>query len=74
MKLTVRQTQVVALVAKGCSDKRIASELGISTETVRDHVEQAARRVGVQGRPRLGLTIFFLTSHIPKNGDTEGMP
>jgi DNA-binding NarL/FixJ family response regulator len=57
--LTTRQAQIVERVAKGFPDKRIAAELGISIDTVRYHIQEAATRIGGNVRPRHALTLFF---------------
>jgi DNA-binding NarL/FixJ family response regulator len=58
--LTERQAEVVKYVARGLPDKRIAAELGISIDTVRRHVQDAAARIPGEARPRHRLTLFFL--------------
>jgi DNA-binding CsgD family transcriptional regulator len=58
--LTQRQAQVVERVAKGLPAKRIAVELGISVDTVRNHIKSVAARIPGEGQPRHRLTLFFL--------------
>ncbi len=48
--LTPRETQVLALLAEGMSNKAIASELGISPETVKDYLENVFRKLEVRDR------------------------
>lgn len=48
--LSHRQVECVTLVAKGFSDAQIARKLGISVETVHDHIEAAKRRYGAKKR------------------------
>lgn len=50
MPLTGRQAQVAAGIAKGLRNAEIADELGISLHTVRRHIEQMFRRLGVNNR------------------------
>lgn len=50
MPLTGRQAQVAACLAKGLRNAQIADELGISLHTVRRHLEQMFRRLGVNNR------------------------
>jgi DNA-binding CsgD family transcriptional regulator len=45
--LTPRQFEAVALVAQGLSNKEIASKLGITEETVKDHVSASIKRLKV---------------------------
>jgi DNA-binding NarL/FixJ family response regulator len=49
-RLTVRQKEVLDLVATGKSNKQIASALGISEGTVKVHVYAAFRALGVHNR------------------------
>lgn len=58
-ELTRRQAQVVERVARGLPDKRIAVELGISVDTVRQHIQAAAARIPGDERPRHRFTLFF---------------
>lgn len=48
--LTGRQVEVLRSVAEGKSTGTIASELGISSETVRNHVRNVLSRLGVHSR------------------------
>lgn len=48
--LNARQTEVLALAARGLTDAAIASELYVSVRTVQKHLEQAYRRLGVHSR------------------------
>jgi DNA-binding NarL/FixJ family response regulator len=48
--LTPRQATILQLVASGRRNKEIAEELGISTHTVRRHVESLLRRLNVPNR------------------------
>jgi len=48
--LSVRELQVLRLVAKGLANKQIGRSLGISERTVKVHVGHVFRRVGVADR------------------------
>jgi PAS domain S-box-containing protein len=48
--LTPRQTEVLRLLEQGCSTRQIAAELGVSPETVRNHVRHVLRALGVNSR------------------------
>jgi DNA-binding CsgD family transcriptional regulator len=49
-ELTPRQSQVLRLLARGCSTEQMAEEMGLSQETVRNHVRGLLRRLGVHTR------------------------
>ena len=48
--LTLRQAEILGLLEKGHSTNRIASELHLSTETVRNHIRGIFRKLGVRSR------------------------
>jgi PAS domain S-box-containing protein len=48
--LTPRQTEVLRLLEQGRSTKQIATELSLSTETVRNHIRRLFRALGVNSR------------------------
>jgi PAS domain S-box-containing protein len=48
--LTPRQRQVLELLAKGRSTDQIASELHLTTETVRNHIRHLLRGLGAHSR------------------------
>jgi DNA-binding NarL/FixJ family response regulator len=47
---TKRQLQIIQLVARGKQNKEIARELGISHQTVKNHVEALLQRIGANDR------------------------
>jgi len=49
-KLRDRQLDILKLVARGITNKEIASELGISTHTVASHLVSIFRKIGVASR------------------------
>lgn len=55
--LTPRQTDVLALLLKGNPNKLIARELGLSVETVKDHVAAVLRALGVSSRTQAVLAV-----------------
>jgi DNA-binding CsgD family transcriptional regulator len=57
--LSTREREIVAAVARGHSTKRIASLLGLSPHTVREHLDRASSKVGVHGRKALVARLFF---------------
>lgn len=48
--LTARQREIVDLIARGATDREIASTLGIRTATAQKHVANLLRRLGVPNR------------------------
>jgi DNA-binding NarL/FixJ family response regulator len=58
--LTPRQRQVLALLLEGKPNKIIARELGLSVETVKDHVAAVLRSLGVSSRTQAVLAIAQL--------------
>jgi DNA-binding NarL/FixJ family response regulator len=55
--LTPRQTDVLALLLKGHSNKLIARDLHLSVETVKDHVAAVLRALGVSSRTQAVLAV-----------------
>jgi DNA-binding NarL/FixJ family response regulator len=53
--LTRREREVLALIARGRSNKRIAFELGISEKTVKTHVGHVLAKLGVSDRTQAAL-------------------
>jgi DNA-binding CsgD family transcriptional regulator len=51
--LSARERQVAGLAARGLADKAIAHQLGISTTTVRTHLDHAFRKLGAHNRMTL---------------------
>lgn len=58
-KLSPRQREIAELVACGLQDKQIAGELGISEETVNQHLKRAFRKCGFHSRVQLGLFVVM---------------
>jgi len=59
--LTPRQTDVLALLLKGQPNKLIARELGLSVETVKDHVAAVLRALNVSSRTQAVLAVSQMT-------------
>ncbi len=55
--LTPRQTDVLHLLLKGQPNKLIARELGLSVETVKDHVAAVLRALGVSSRTQAVIAV-----------------
>jgi DNA-binding NarL/FixJ family response regulator len=50
LRLTPRQSQVLALIASGLSDKEVATRLGLAHRTVRTHIDRLLREHGLRSR------------------------
>ncbi|TDU28964.1 regulatory LuxR family protein [Panacagrimonas perspica] len=64
-KLTRREQQVIQMLSRGWSNKRIASELFVAQDTVKFHLKASYRKIGVHSRmeavyvaSQLGLVRF----------------
>lgn len=57
--LSTRQLDCIVLVSRGKSDGTAAQLLGISPDTVHQHVETAKRRLGVATRPQMVARALF---------------
>ena len=53
--LSSREMQVLSCVTKGMSNKEIARNLGISQQTVKNHVTSILRKLGVEDRTQAAL-------------------
>lgn len=62
-ELTPREREVVAYVARGWKNQKIASALGISVETVDRHIRNAAERIPGNGKPRYKCLLWFFNLH-----------
>ncbi len=63
--LSARERQILALLADGLGNKQIAARLGISTNTVKTHLEMLFEKLGVASRAeavatgaKRGLLVF----------------
>jgi len=59
--LTPRQSEVLALLLKGLSNKLIARQLNVTVDTVKDHVAAVLRALGVSSRTQAVLVVSGLT-------------
>jgi DNA-binding NarL/FixJ family response regulator len=54
-RLTPREREVLGLIGKGLSNKRIALELGLSEKTIKTHVSHLLAKLGVQDRTQAAV-------------------
>lgn len=66
--ITPRELEVMALVARGCSNKEIARRLSIKEQTVKNHLQSVMPKMGVGSRLELGLETARLNLRL---GDGE---
>lgn len=66
LALTPRQTDVLALLLQGKPNKIIARELGITVETVKDHVAAVLKALGVGSRTQAVLAVGQMVQHQPE--------
>jgi DNA-binding NarL/FixJ family response regulator len=53
MQASERQTEILGQLQKGLTNKEIGLQLGLSPNTVRDHISVLLRRNGLTGRAAL---------------------
>jgi DNA-binding NarL/FixJ family response regulator len=74
-RLTVREEEVVRLVARGMSNKAIASQLGISPRTVEGHLNHVFDKLGTSSRTELVHYALADTLFVrERTKDTESTP
>jgi len=57
-RLTKREQEIVAALMRGCANKQIAQELGVSDQTVKNQLTTLFRKLGVAGRLDLVTTAW----------------
>jgi DNA-binding NarL/FixJ family response regulator len=53
--ITTREAEVLKKIAIGCSNREIAQSLGISYETVKEHIQHLFRKVGAGDRTQAAI-------------------
>jgi len=64
--VTARQLQVAAMVAKGWSNRQIATELVITERSAESHVERIRARLGFRSRAQIAA--WYVATHRPSDG------
>jgi DNA-binding NarL/FixJ family response regulator len=62
--LTARERDVLALVAEGHSNERIAVELGVTTRTVETHTSRIFAKLGLRADPGSHRRVLAVLVHI----------
>ena len=68
-KISEREREVLRLLVSGCSNREIADQLGIIERTVKAHVAQLLRKVGVQNR--IALSVHAVTHSLLSSSQTR---
>jgi DNA-binding NarL/FixJ family response regulator len=61
VKMTLREREVIALIAVGLSNKEIALRLNIATDTVKSHVRNVMDKLAL--RSRLQIAAYAHSQH-----------
>jgi two-component system, NarL family, nitrate/nitrite response regulator NarL len=56
--LTTREIQIAKAVAEGRGNREIATQLGITEQTVKNHLTSIFEKVGVASRLQLALAVI----------------
>jgi len=75
-RLSARQREIVALVAAGWSDKRIARRLCLTPATVKNHLYQIREHLGGEVRrmdnQRVALAVWWARQGAATDPESEG--
>jgi DNA-binding CsgD family transcriptional regulator len=63
--ITLRQREVVALIAAGCSNDEVGLRLGISPRTAKAHCDVLRQKLGVSRRRQIPIAFRLLTGEDP---------
>ena len=64
LKLSPQQTRIVELILRGCQDKEIAAQLGVSFPTVRTYLKRIFDRLDAPDRVGVILRVFALSQQV----------
>ncbi|MCC6139891.1 MAG: helix-turn-helix transcriptional regulator [Nitrospira sp.] len=57
--VTAREAEVAGLVARGLTNKEIASQLHVSARTIQTHLERTFKKLGVRSRGELAARVYL---------------
>lgn len=60
VRLTCRESQVLRLIARGCTYSQVAEQLGMSAHTVASHIKNAYRKLDVHNAASAVSRAFHL--------------
>lgn len=63
LHLSPRESEILNSILQGHTDKQIATELGMSTNTVRTHLRHVFFRLNLTSRLELVMHVFALIHH-----------
>ena len=66
-QLTARQREILTLLSEGCSNKEIARRLGVAAGTVKVHVSQILRALGVENRTQAAAAALSWIRNHPED-------
>ena len=72
VRLTKREREVVDLIAAGMSNKEIAHQLHLSTDTIRSHVHNVLEKLAL--RSRLQVAAYMHAQRLPQAGQQLSPP
>ena len=67
--LTPRERAITCLVARGCSNKEIATACGISVATAKNHVHRVLRKLNLRRRSQVGCFAFDHAGESPDRSE-----
>lgn len=67
-RLTLREREVLGLVASGADNLQISARLGITERTVKAHVSNLYRKLGVQNRVEMAMMAYQTGLSTPTDG------
>lgn len=67
--LTAREFDVIRALARGCSNKEIAAELGVGLRTVESYVSAVLLKLGVHSRTE--ATLYAIEHHLVSTGSAK---